>query len=55
MPSLLRRSAMKRRPSSLAYIEKKTGAKFAYLPYKSGGEAATQLVTVPSALYSTSP
>jgi putative tricarboxylic transport membrane protein len=27
-----------------AFIEKKTGVKFAYLPYKSGGEAATQLV-----------
>jgi tripartite-type tricarboxylate transporter receptor subunit TctC len=27
-----------------AFMEKKTGAKFAYLPYKSGGEAATQLV-----------
>ena len=27
-----------------AFIEKQTGAKFAYLPYKSGGEAATQLV-----------
>jgi len=27
-----------------ALIEKKTGVKFAYLPYKSGGEAATQLV-----------
>jgi tripartite-type tricarboxylate transporter receptor subunit TctC len=27
-----------------AFIEKKTGAKFSYLPYKSGGEAATQLV-----------
>jgi tripartite-type tricarboxylate transporter receptor subunit TctC len=27
-----------------AFIEKKTGAKFIYLPYKSGGEAATQLV-----------
>ncbi len=27
-----------------AFLEKKTGAKFAYLPYKSGGEAATQLV-----------
>jgi tripartite-type tricarboxylate transporter receptor subunit TctC len=26
------------------FIEKKTGVKFAYLPYKSGGEAATQLV-----------
>src|SRR5437879_3327344 len=26
------------------FIEKKTGAKFAYLPYKSGVEAATQLV-----------
>jgi len=26
------------------FIEKKTGAKFRYLPYKSGGEAATQLV-----------
>src|SRR5436190_830050 len=26
------------------FIENKTGAKFAYLPYKSGGEAATQLV-----------
>src|SRR3954462_4626869 len=26
------------------FIEKKPGAKFAYLPYKSGGEAATQLV-----------
>jgi tripartite-type tricarboxylate transporter receptor subunit TctC len=26
------------------FTEKKTGAKFAYLPYKSGGEAATQLV-----------
>jgi putative tricarboxylic transport membrane protein len=26
------------------FIEKKTGAKFSYLPYKSGGEAATQLV-----------
>lgn len=25
-------------------LEKQTGAKFAYLPYKSGGEAATQLV-----------
>jgi tripartite-type tricarboxylate transporter receptor subunit TctC len=25
-------------------VEKRTGAKFAYLPYKSGGEAATQLV-----------
>jgi tripartite-type tricarboxylate transporter receptor subunit TctC len=25
-------------------IEEKTGAKFSYLPYKSGGEAATQLV-----------
>jgi tripartite-type tricarboxylate transporter receptor subunit TctC len=27
-----------------AFVEKRTGAKFAYLPYKSGGEAATQLV-----------
>src|SRR5438045_7635258 len=26
------------------FMEKKTGAKFAYPPYKSGGEAATQLV-----------
>ena len=26
------------------FIEKKTGTKFAFLPYKSGGEAATQLV-----------
>ena len=26
------------------FMEKKIGAKFAYLPYKSGGEAATQLV-----------
>ena len=26
------------------FIEKRTGAKFLYLPYKSGGEAATQLV-----------
>src|SRR6201987_3381880 len=26
------------------FVEKKSGAKFAYLPYKSGGEAATQLV-----------
>src|SRR5262245_56312374 len=26
------------------FMEKKTGAKFNYLPYKSGGEAATQLV-----------
>src|SRR6266852_3268938 len=26
------------------FIEKRTGAKFAYLPYTSGGEAATQLV-----------
>jgi tripartite-type tricarboxylate transporter receptor subunit TctC len=26
------------------FVEKKTGVKFAYLPYKSGGEAATQLV-----------
>ncbi|MGA7806375.1 tripartite tricarboxylate transporter substrate binding protein, partial [Bradyrhizobium sp.] len=26
------------------FIEQKTGAKFSYLPYKSGGEAATQLV-----------
>jgi len=26
------------------FLEQKTGAKFAYLPYKSGGEAATQLV-----------
>jgi tripartite-type tricarboxylate transporter receptor subunit TctC len=27
-----------------SFIEKNTGAKFAYLPYTSGGEAATQLV-----------
>src|SRR5204863_2537439 len=27
-----------------AFVEKNTGAKFAYLPYTSGGEAATQLV-----------
>src|SRR3974390_2311810 len=26
------------------FIKQKTGAKFSYLPYKSGGEAATQLV-----------
>src|SRR6266699_313319 len=26
------------------FLEQQTGAKFAYLPYKSGGEAATQLV-----------
>src|SRR5215831_3492996 len=26
------------------FVEKRTGAKFAYLPFKSGGEAATQLV-----------
>jgi tripartite-type tricarboxylate transporter receptor subunit TctC len=26
------------------FVEKRTGAKFSYLPYKSGGEAATQLV-----------
>jgi tripartite-type tricarboxylate transporter receptor subunit TctC len=26
------------------FLEKRTGAKFAYLPYRSGGEAATQLV-----------
>jgi len=26
------------------FMEKKTSAKFSYLPYKSGGEAATQLV-----------
>ncbi|RAI45036.1 Bug family tripartite tricarboxylate transporter substrate binding protein [Rhodoplanes roseus] len=26
------------------FLEKRTGAKFTYLPYKSGGEAATQLV-----------
>jgi putative tricarboxylic transport membrane protein len=26
------------------FVEQKTGAKFSYLPYKSGGEAATQLV-----------
>lgn len=26
------------------FMEKKTGAKFTYLPYKSGGQAATQLV-----------
>jgi putative tricarboxylic transport membrane protein len=26
------------------FIQQKTGAKFSYLPYKSGGEAATQLV-----------
>src|SRR5256714_5025202 len=26
------------------FMEKRTGAKFLYLPYKSGGEAATQLV-----------
>src|SRR6202048_1636501 len=26
------------------FMEKKTGSKFSYLPYKSGGEAATQLV-----------
>jgi len=30
--------------SSTVFLEKRTGAKFAYLPYKSGGEAATQLV-----------
>src|SRR4030088_398178 len=29
------------------FIEKKTGAKFAYLPYKSGGGAAAQLVGHP--------
>ena len=27
-----------------AFMEKRTGTKFSYLPYKSGGEAATQLV-----------
>ena len=27
------------------FMEQKTGAKFSYLPYKSGGEAATQLVS----------
>src|SRR5438128_10296898 len=27
-----------------AFVEKRTGAKFVYLPYTSGGEAATQLV-----------
>src|SRR5437660_7929057 len=27
-----------------AFVEKRTGAKFSYLPYTSGGEAATQLV-----------
>jgi putative tricarboxylic transport membrane protein len=27
-----------------AFVEKRTGAKFLYLPYKSGGDAATQLV-----------
>jgi tripartite-type tricarboxylate transporter receptor subunit TctC len=26
------------------FVEKRTGARFAYLPFKSGGEAATQLV-----------
>jgi tripartite-type tricarboxylate transporter receptor subunit TctC len=26
------------------FVQKRTGAKFLYLPYKSGGEAATQLV-----------
>src|ERR1700759_4667091 len=26
------------------FVEQKTGARFSYLPYKSGGEAATQLV-----------
>jgi putative tricarboxylic transport membrane protein len=26
------------------FMEQKTGAKFSYLPYKAGGEAATQLV-----------
>src|SRR5262249_23680631 len=31
------------------FMEKKTGAKFSYLPYKSGGEAATQLVGNPVA------
>src|SRR5438874_7932088 len=30
------------------FLEKKTGAKFAYLPYKSVGEAATQLVGNPT-------
>jgi tripartite-type tricarboxylate transporter receptor subunit TctC len=30
--------------ASTVFLEQKTGAKFAYLPYKSGGEAATQLV-----------
>ncbi len=29
---------------STVFMEQKTGAKFSYLPYKSGGEAATQLV-----------
>jgi len=33
-----------RGPFLTVFLEKKTGAKFAYLPYKSGGEAATQLV-----------
>ena len=28
----------------MAAFERRTGAKFSYLPYKSGGEAATQLV-----------
>src|SRR5258708_13367696 len=31
------------------FLEQKTGAKFAYLPYKSGGEAATQHVGHPTA------
>ncbi len=38
------RLASARTRSLTVFIEKKTGAKFAYLPYKSGGEAATQLV-----------
>src|SRR5262249_53867203 len=31
------------------FLEQKAGAKFAYLPYKSGGGAATQLVANPTA------
>jgi putative tricarboxylic transport membrane protein len=37
------------------FIEQKTGAKFSYLPYKSGGEAATQWSAVTSPRTSTIP
>jgi putative tricarboxylic transport membrane protein len=38
-----------------SFVEKKSGVKFSYLPYKSGGEAATQLVGNHSAANTNNP